>query len=44
MSDILCEQIRAIGKERLTDSLGNVSAATMEAVSSRLRALLGLVV
>jgi mRNA interferase MazF len=39
---IKCEDIRSIDSRRLDGRLGAISAATMDAVEERLRALLGL--
>ncbi|MFW6156269.1 MAG: type II toxin-antitoxin system PemK/MazF family toxin [Armatimonadota bacterium] len=39
---IKCEDIRSIDSRRLDSRLGAISAATMDAVEERLRALLGL--
>ena len=41
-SDILCDAIRSVSKERLGRRLGAVSPATMQAVEDRLRILQGL--
>ncbi|MBI2264263.1 MAG: type II toxin-antitoxin system PemK/MazF family toxin [Armatimonadetes bacterium] len=41
-SDILCDAIRSIAKERLARRLGAISAATMAAVEERLRIIQGL--
>jgi mRNA interferase MazF len=41
-SDIQCDGIRAVAKERLIRRWGSVSAETMQAVEYRLRALLRL--
>ncbi|MBM3465361.1 MAG: type II toxin-antitoxin system PemK/MazF family toxin [Armatimonadetes bacterium] len=41
-SDILCDAVRSIAKQRLGRRLGAVSGATMAAVEDRLRILQGL--
>ncbi len=41
-SDILCDAIRSVARERLVRRWGEVSAATMFAVEDRLRILLVL--
>jgi mRNA interferase MazF len=41
-SDILCEAIRSISKDRLVVRWGTVSHAIMEAVADRLRILMRL--
>lgn len=42
VSAILCDQVRAIARERLVQRRGTVSAQTMQAVEERLRTVLGL--
>jgi mRNA interferase MazF len=42
VSDILCEQVRAVARERLTSVRGTVTQSTLEAVAFRLRLLLDL--
>ena len=41
-SDILCDAIRSISRERIGRRLGSISAQTMAAVEHRLRILQGL--
>lgn len=41
-SDILCDAVRSIARERLLHPLGRVSPATLAAVEDRLRMLLDL--
>ncbi|HEY8884349.1 MAG TPA: type II toxin-antitoxin system PemK/MazF family toxin [Chloroflexota bacterium] len=41
-SAILCDAIRSVSKERLTERWGGVSATTMSLIEDRLRILLGL--
>ncbi|OGF57353.1 MAG: growth inhibitor PemK [Candidatus Fraserbacteria bacterium RBG_16_55_9] len=41
-SFIKCEDVRSVAKERLSQRLGEVTGATMEAVEDRLRILLNL--
>ena len=41
-SAILCDQVRAVARERLVRRWGAISAATMQAVEARLRTVLGL--
>lgn len=41
-SDILCDAIRSVARERLLRPLGRVSSATLAAVEDRLRILLDL--
>jgi len=42
VSYIKCEDIRSISKDRVTDYIGTVEEATMEAIAYRLRLLLKL--
>ena len=41
-SDVLCEAVRSISKDRLVVRFGKVKAATLVIVEDRLRVLLGL--
>lgn len=41
-SAILCEALRSVSRQRLEHRMGNVSAATLQAVQERLRILLNL--
>lgn len=41
-SQVMCEAVRCVSRQRLTRRLGQVSASTMQAVNQRLRVLLEL--
>ena len=41
-SDVLCDQVRAVAKARLTSAIGHISQETLAAVEERLRSLFDL--